>query len=56
MIFITPFLLILPYFYSMQGVWMAFPLSDALSAAACFLLFHVSFQQYSQRRPALQSQ
>lgn len=56
MIFITPFLLILPYFYSMKGVWISFPLSDALSAAACFLLFHLSCQQFAQHQPGLQSQ
>jgi putative MATE family efflux protein len=44
MIFITPFLLILPYFYSMKGVWLSFPLSDVISAAACFLLFRISFK------------
>jgi Na+-driven multidrug efflux pump len=46
-IFITPFIVILPYFYGMNGIWGAFPLSDLISAAACLLLVRLSFKQFT---------
>ena len=52
-LFITPFLLILPRFYGMNGVWASFPISDVISAAACLLLFYLSFRQ-SSHLPVMQ--
>ncbi|MDY5205958.1 MAG: MATE family efflux transporter, partial [Sodaliphilus sp.] len=37
-LFIIPFLLILPHFWHIDGVWLAFPFADACSITAAILL------------------
>lgn len=38
LIFLIPFVLILPYFYGLKGVWFAFPIADGLACLLAFLI------------------
>ncbi len=39
MLFLIPFVLILPYFFGLKGVWMAFPVSDLLTFVLTLFFF-----------------
>jgi Na+-driven multidrug efflux pump len=37
-LFLIPLVIILPHFFQLTGVWLAFPLSDSLSFMLTFML------------------
>ena len=41
-VFLIPLVLILPYFYGINGVWYSFPISDILSAGICYYFLRKS--------------
>ncbi|MFQ3213118.1 MAG: putative MATE family efflux protein [Marivirga sp.] len=47
--FLIPLLLILPYFYQLTGIWMAFPIADVATAIVC-----MSYLLYDQKKILLQ--
>lgn len=56
LLLLTPFLLVLPIFFGVNGIWTAFPLSDLCSAIVCFVLIRLSLTEFKPRplpiRPA----
>lgn len=44
LLFLIPFVLILPHFFQLTGVWMAFPLSDGLSFLVTLIMINREFR------------
>jgi len=45
LIFLIPFVLILPHFYGLKGVWMAFPIADGLAFLLAFIIISSTRKQ-----------
>ncbi len=49
-LFLVPLLLVLPGFLQTDGIWLAFPIADALSAALVFVLIVPLLKDFRRRR------
>ena len=49
-IFLIPFLLILPHFYGKNGVWIAMPASDAISIIMSYILIHRQIKIFKKQQ------
>lgn len=47
-LFLIPLVLILPRFFELQGVWMAFPLSDGLSFLVTFVMLAKEYSLFKK--------
>ena len=45
---LIPLILLLPQFYNLTGVWIAFPIADILSAGICFFFLRKAMRQLPQ--------
>ena len=43
-----PLILLLPQFYELTGVWIAFPIADVLSAGICFFFLRKALRKLPQ--------
>lgn len=49
LIFLVPFLIILPHFLGVLGVWMSMPLADLVSVIVTFLVLRNQFRKFKQQ-------
>jgi len=45
---LIPLILLLPQFFNLTGVWVAFPIADILSAGICFYFLRKAMRQLPQ--------
>ena len=55
LLFLLPLLYILPLWYSANGVWMSFPISDVLSALLTAILLRRLFKKFNQLKDGEES-
>ncbi len=53
--FMIPLLLMLPPHYGLDGVWMAFPISDTAATVVTGILLAVEIRRIKRRAPKFQS-
>lgn len=47
---LIPLLLILPPIWGLNGIWLAFPLADVLSASLCYYFLHIQMKQLGSKQ------
>ncbi len=55
-IFLLPFLLILPHFFGIYGVWYSMPAADLLSATNALVLLGLHYRKFGQKKVTLTNQ